>query len=114
VLTSRSVGVVVIALQAATCNKDEDVKSQLNAEFLHEMRMDDTEPVWNVTHDSLLDPVHSDDPQLMRALPDTDVENPVQSLKNVPGLPFQTQRRNYRALWRPMQIQARPRVRSSN
>lgn len=60
------------------------MKSQLNAEFLHEMRMDDTEPVG--IPESLLDPVHSDDPQLMIALPDTDVENPVQSLKKVPGV----------------------------
>ncbi len=78
------VDVVVIALQAATCNKDEDVKSQLNAEFLHEMRMDDTEP--DGMPPNLLDPVHSEAPQLIRALPDTDVENPVQSLKNVPGV----------------------------
>ena len=46
--------------------------------------MDDTDPAG--MPDSLLDPVHSEDPQLTRALPDTDVENPVQSLKKVPGV----------------------------
>jgi len=76
--------VVVITLQAATCNNDPDVKSQLKAEFLHEMRIDETEPVG--MPESLLDPVHSEDPQLNRAPPDTDVENPVQSLKKVPGV----------------------------
>lgn len=48
------------------------------------MRMDDTEP--DGMPPNLLDPVHSEAPQLIIALPDTDVENPVQSLKKVPGV----------------------------